>query len=78
MSDKNTSHFLIFVLLIITYFLYKKSEENSRIYQMLNDQDATIQQQQKAIEYQQIYIKQIEYYYQSNYNPLNKNPKTLN
>ena len=45
---------------------------------MLNDQDATRQQQQKAIEYQQIYIKQIEYYYQSNYNPLNKNPKTLN
>ena len=77
-DDKNILHFLIFILLVLSYFLYKKSEENSKIYQILNDQDITIQQQQKAIEYQQIYIKQIEYYYQNNYNPLNKNPKTLN
>jgi hypothetical protein len=74
-SDKNTFHFLIFVLLIITYFLYKKSEENSRMYQILNDQDITIQQQKKAIEYQQIYINQIEYHYKSSYNPLNSKPK---
>ena len=45
------------------------------MYQILNDQDITIQQQKKAIEYQQIYINQIEYYYKSSYNPLNSKPK---
>ena len=75
MEDKNILHFLIFILLVLSYFLYKKSEENSRMYQILNDQDITIQQQKKAIEYQQIYINQIEYYYKSSYNPLNSKPK---
>jgi len=74
-EDKNILHFLIFILLVLSYFLYKKSEENSRMYQILNDQDITIQQQKKAIEYQQIYINQIEYYYKSSYNPLNSKPK---
>ena len=41
--------------------LYDISKENKKIYNLLHDQDATIQLQSKAIEYQSIYIKQMEY-----------------
>ena len=70
MSDKNTFHFLIFVLLVVVYMLYNTSKENEKIYNLLSEQDITIQTQKKAIEYQQIYIKQMEYYYSGSYNPI--------
>ncbi len=70
MSDKNLLHFLIFVLIIVVYFLYDTSKENERIYHLLSEQDITIQTQKRAIEYQQIYIKQMEYYYSGSYNPI--------
>ena len=70
MSDKNTFHFLIFVLLVVVYMLYNTSKENEKIYHLLSEQDITIQTQKKAIEYQQIYIKQMEYYYSGSYNPI--------
>jgi hypothetical protein len=69
-SDKNTFHFLIFVLLVVVYMLYNTSKENEKIYHLLSEQDITIQTQKKAIEYQQIYIKQMEYYYSGSYNPI--------
>ena len=70
MSDKNLLHFLIFVLIIVVYFLYDTSKENERIYHLLSEQDITIQTQKRAIEYQQIYIKQMEYYHSGSYNPI--------
>ena len=54
--------------------LYDVSKENKKIYNLLHDQDATIQLQSKAIEYQSIYIKQMEYRYSKSYHPINRSP----
>ena len=67
-SDKNILHFLIFILLILVYLLYQKSSENHKMYQILGDQDETIRTQVRAIELQQIYIRQLQYSYGINQN----------
>ena len=68
MSGKNILHFLIFILLILVYLLYQKSSENHKMYQILGDQDETIRTQVRAIELQQIYIRQLQYSYGINQN----------
>lgn len=85
MSDKNTSYFLIFVILIVCYALYQKTAENDKMYKILTDQDDTIELQNQAIQLQQSYIRQLQYSYGINQrtinvweNPIHENPKRIN
>lgn len=56
MDNRNIIYFLIFLLVLVTYFLYEKSIDNNRLYKICKDQDLTIQLQSKAIEKQNLYI----------------------
>ena len=74
MTKTHTLLFLLFSLFVVPYMLYDISKENKKIYNLLHDQDATIQLQSKAFEYQSIYIKQMEYRYSKSYHPINRSP----
>lgn len=56
MGRRDTNYFLLFCLIIVTYFLYKESTDNNRLYKICVDQDETINLQSKAIAQQNLYI----------------------
>ena len=56
MDNRNTIYFLIFLLLLVTYFLYEKSMNNHRLYKICQDQQITIDLQSEAIKKQNLYI----------------------
>lgn len=56
MGCRDTNYFLLFCLIIVTYFLYKESTDNNRLYKICVDQDETINLQSKAIAQQNLYI----------------------
>ena len=67
MTQKTFIHFLIIVVLVLSYLLYKKDKENLRLYKICIDQESVIKLQQQAIQ-SQAYLKQLEMYYKNNSN----------
>ena len=56
MGCRDANYFLLFCLIIVTYFLYKESTDNNRLYKICVDQDETIYFQSEAIAQQNLYI----------------------
>ena len=68
MLNQNLIHFLFFLVILLSYFLYEESEENQRLYQIAVDSEQSIEDLKKAIQAQQNYTKQLEIYYYDLYN----------
>jgi regulator of RNase E activity RraB len=67
MRDNSVLYFLFFLLALVTYNLYKESQDNERLYKICTDQEDTIQLQSKAINSQKVYISQLQYSYNNLY-----------
>ena len=63
MRDNTILYFLFFLLTLVTYNLYKETQENKRLYKICVDQEDVIQLQSKAIDSQKIYINELKYRY---------------
>lgn len=66
MTEKTCIHFLIIVVLALSYFLYEKDKENLKLYKICTDQESVIKLQQQAIQ-SQAYLKQLELHYRNYY-----------
>lgn len=71
MQNESLVHFLIFLVILLSYFLYKESEENTRFYELLVKAEETIDVQSEAIASQKKAIKQLETAYYLLYNKYN-------
>ena len=67
MRDNSVLYFLFFLLALVTYNLYKESQENERFYKICTDQEDVIKLQSDAINSQKVYISQLQYNYDSLY-----------
>ena len=67
MRDNSVLYFLFFLLALVTYNLYKESQDNERLYKICTDQEETIQLQSKAINSQKVYISQLQHNYNNLY-----------
>lgn len=67
MRDNSVLYFLFFLLALVTYNLYKESQDNERLYKICTDQEETIQLQSKAINSQKVYINHLQYSYNDLY-----------
>lgn len=65
MRDNNILYFLFFLLALVTFNLYKESQDNERLYKICTDQEDTIQLQLEAINSQKTYISQLQYSYKN-------------
>lgn len=74
MTKIQTIYLLLACLSVVSYILYDQVQENKKIYNLLADQDDTIRLQSKAIEYQSIYIKEMEYRYSKIHYPIDRSP----
>jgi len=70
-QNESLVHFLIFLVILLSYFLYKESEENSKFYKLLVKAEETIDIQSEAIASQKKAIKQLETAYYLLYNKYN-------
>ena len=66
MTQKTFIHFLIIVVLVLSYLLYEKDKENLRLYKICTEQDSIIKLQQQAMQ-SQAYLKYLESYYNNYY-----------
>ena len=67
MRDNSILYFLFFLLALVTYNLYKESQENERFYKICTDQEDVIKLQSKAINSQKAYISQLQHNYNNLY-----------
>ena len=67
MVDKNYVYFLMLVVFLLAYSLYKETQENERLFKICTDQEEVIQMQSNAIEYQKMYLN----YLNNQLNPQN-------
>jgi hypothetical protein len=67
-SGSRNAAVLVSSIIFLLYFLFDKHQDNERMYKICKDQEATIQELQKAISLQQFYIKQLESISGLNYN----------
>lgn len=67
MRDNSILYFLFFLLALVTYNLYKESQENERFYKICTDQEDVIKLQSKAINSQKAYISQLQHNYSNLY-----------
>lgn len=67
MRDNNVLYFLFFLLALVTYNLYKESQDNERLYKICTDQEDVIQLQLEAIKSQKVYINHLQYSYNNLY-----------
>ena len=72
MTEKTCVHFLLIIVIILSYFLYEKDKENLKLYKICSEQDSVIKFQQQAMQ-SQAYLKYLESYYQ-NQNRNNNSP----
>jgi len=70
-QNESLVHFLIFLVILLSYFLYQESEENARFYELLVKSEETIDIQSEAIASQKKAIKQLETAYYLLYNKYN-------
>jgi hypothetical protein len=74
MADKSCIYFLFFITILLSYFLYEESEENSRLYKICIDQEKVISDQGRAMHLQNLYLSQLKYYSEgspgSNFSPI--------
>ena len=66
MTQKTFIHFLIIVVLVLSYLLYEKDKENLRLYKICTEQDSVIKLQHQAMQ-SQAYLKYLESYYNNYY-----------
>jgi hypothetical protein len=69
MADKSCIYFLFFITILLSYFLYEESEENSRLYKICIDQEEVISEQGRAIQLQNLYLSRLKYYQEENFRP---------
>lgn len=67
MRDNSILYFLFFLLALVSYNLYKESQENERFYKICTDQENVIKLQSEAINSQKTYISQLQYNYNNLY-----------
>jgi hypothetical protein len=65
-TQKTFIHFLIIVVLVLSYLLYEKDKENLRLYKICTEQDSVIKLQHQAMQ-SQAYLKYLESYYNNYY-----------
>ncbi len=70
MVDKNYVYFLMLVVFLLCYSLYKETQENERLFKICTDQESVIQTQKSAIQYQNLYLN----YLRNNYNQNSPRP----
>jgi hypothetical protein len=58
------------IVFLLTYSLYKETQENERLYKICTDQEEAIQMQNNAIEYQKLYLN----YLNNNYKKKSSHP----
>ena len=58
------------IVFLLTYSLYKETQENERLYKICTDQEEVIQMQNNAIEYQKLYLN----YLNNNYKKKSSHP----
>jgi hypothetical protein len=66
MVDKNYVYFLMLIVFLLTYSLYKETQENERLFKICTDQEEVIQMQNNAIEYQKLYLNYLNNNYKKN------------
>jgi hypothetical protein len=66
MVDKNYVYFLMLIVFLLTYSLYKETQENERLFKICADQEEVIQEQNAAIEYQNLYLNYLRNSYNQN------------
>ena len=66
MTQKTFIHFLIIVVLVLSYLLYEKDKENLRLYKICTEQDSVIKLQHQAMQ-SQAYLEYLESYYNNYY-----------
>ena len=54
------------IVFLLTYSLYKETQENERLFKICADQEEVIQEQNAAIEYQNLYLNYLRNSYNQN------------
>lgn len=67
MKDQNFIYFLVFLVCLISFFLYRSNLDNERLRTICEDQDETMQLQDQAISAQKSYISRLQYNYNNLY-----------
>lgn len=67
MKDENFIYFLVFLVCLISFFLYRSNLDNERLHAICEDQDETMQLQDQAISAQKSYISRLQYNYNNLY-----------